>query len=288
MVGDNLLSGLNVDTEFLNKHIFEIVDRVNRHLFKDGGAVAAEPKELLLSNNGKVVSIDGVKYKIKSNRHEVIYPYKHTKIDVWLEPLNKKGKEYLHIKGKLGDEWVMNYDTLSDDHQIEVLKQMGYKFKSGGTVNGHSAATLIPYKYNGGIMSAGDGLNPGETLYVDKDNQHPDPMKLMLWGWDKDGNDVSGEYARYYERAGKPIEVLYDMPKHSTASQEKSAKFTAIREFLKNGQKNTVKDIPETTGEVEVKSIPPYIARAIYEFNPKKESLYGRMTAQRSGKKYNY
>jgi len=110
------------------------------------------------------------------------------------------------------------------------------KLATGGAVDQDtdSVAVLLPYKYHGGIMSAGH-LKAGDILYVDKDHKHPDPMKRLLWGWDKDGNDVPGEYARYYERDGRPIHVYYEKPKHATANQEKAAKYDAIREFLQQG-----------------------------------------------------
>jgi len=62
-------------------------------------------------------------------------------------------------------------------------------------------AKLIPYKYHGGVLSNKIGSEP-ELVYVDSDHKHPDPSKMMLWGWNEAGETVS-DYKRYFEKIGK-------------------------------------------------------------------------------------
>ncbi len=81
----------------------------------------------LLENNGKTVTIDGLRYKINASRSEAIYPYRHVVIHVYLEPVNKNSTFYKEMKEKLRDNWVLSYDSLSDDNQIEVDIQLESK-----------------------------------------------------------------------------------------------------------------------------------------------------------------
>ncbi len=99
--------------------------------YAEGGYV--DRKEQLLAHNGKVVTIDKLKYKIKAQQYEAIYPYKHQVTKIWFEPVNRTSNHYKDIKLKLGDDWLLEYDGISDDDQIEVLKQLGV-FKKGGEI----------------------------------------------------------------------------------------------------------------------------------------------------------
>jgi len=75
-------------------------------------------------NNGKVVKLKGVAYKIKYSEHDAIYPYKHRAKSISLDPVNKRSKEYLATKRKLGDDWSIDAQSLSDEALAEIWRQL--------------------------------------------------------------------------------------------------------------------------------------------------------------------
>lgn len=80
-----------------------------------------------LEHDGKTVTIDRIKYKIKVSSYRARYPYPHDVITVDAVPVNKRAKHYLDIKRKLGDDWVT--DVLgSPDFEFEVMKQVGFTY----------------------------------------------------------------------------------------------------------------------------------------------------------------
>ena len=68
-------------------------------------------------HNGKTVKVDGKAYKINVRGYEVIYPYKHTTLYVDAELVNKKCREYVETKAKLGDDW--STDVLQSDPEFQ-------------------------------------------------------------------------------------------------------------------------------------------------------------------------
>lgn len=84
-------------------------------------------------------------------------------------------------------------------------------------------ATLVPYSY----YNWGKEIN----VFVDKDNMHPDPSKKMIWAWDEDGGNVS-DFKNKFTKAGKPIQVAYEVSSRMTANQEKTEKFDAIKSYI--------------------------------------------------------
>jgi hypothetical protein len=77
------------------------------------------------SHNGKIVKLDGIAYKIKYSEHKAVYPYNHLSRNAILIPVNKRSKEYLETKRKLGDDWLMDAKDLSEKRLVQIVKQLG-------------------------------------------------------------------------------------------------------------------------------------------------------------------
>jgi hypothetical protein len=76
-----------------------------------------------LEHDGKTVTIDGIKHKIKVSTFEAIYPYKHAAITVYATPVNRYSKYYREIKKELRDDW--STDVLSSlEMECEILSQL--------------------------------------------------------------------------------------------------------------------------------------------------------------------
>jgi hypothetical protein len=87
-------------------------------------------------------------------------------------------------------------------------------------------ATIIPYEH----------FEWGKTkrVWVDKEDMHPDPSKLLLWGYDDCGETVKGDYKRSFTRKGKTVRIPYSITHVYTASDEKKQKVQAIRKYLRS------------------------------------------------------
>jgi len=93
---------------------------------------------------------------------------------------------------------------------------------------GRGEATLLAYEYQENLWS--DPI----IVYVDKENRHPDPSKLLIWGYDKNGDLVKGDFKRNFTRLKKirPIKVAYRIPPRLSALQEKEIHVESIKEHL--------------------------------------------------------
>lgn len=78
-----------------------------------------------LKHHGKVVKVDGKKYKISASSHDAIYPYKHKSYTASAEMVDKNDPEYLTTKKDLGDDW--STDLLDSDPEVaaKFLKALG-------------------------------------------------------------------------------------------------------------------------------------------------------------------
>ena len=86
--------------------------------------------------------------------------------------------------------------------------------------------TLIPYeKFEFGVT---------KPVWVDKDNMHPDPMKLLTWGYDECGDVVSGDYNRSFTKKGKPVSLSYDVSGSHTHHEEQKKKSETIKKYLRS------------------------------------------------------
>ena len=76
-------------------------------------------------HDGKKVLIDGHTYQLKVTTYQASYPYPHTVISVYAEPVNKASKMYLDTKRELKDDW--STDVLDSDIslQADILHQCG-------------------------------------------------------------------------------------------------------------------------------------------------------------------
>lgn len=91
--------------------------------------------------------------------------------------------------------------------------------------------TLQKYSYRGFQSDTG---KPGEVIYVDLANKHPDPLKKLLWGYDKTGSMVSGDWSTFFEKIGKPCTFEFEQTGRYRAEEIK-VRQDAIRRAIKKG-----------------------------------------------------
>ena len=87
-------------------------------------AVLTQNNEHWLQHHNKVVLIDGLKYKLDISTHKAIYPYEHTVLSVYANPVSKNSKHYREVRAVLRDDW--STDILESDIEVQcnVLNQM--------------------------------------------------------------------------------------------------------------------------------------------------------------------
>jgi hypothetical protein len=85
-------------------------------------------------------------------------------------------------------------------------------------------ATLIPYEH----------FEWGATMrvWVDKDHMHPDPNKMLIWGWNDCGETVPGDFKRSFHKIGEPVQIPYDTSGVHTASDVTKRKLEAIKKYI--------------------------------------------------------
>jgi len=93
---------------------------------------------------------------------------------------------------------------------------------------------LLPHFYYNMVETGGDS---DFVVYVDKDNKHPDPLGKLIWGWDRDGNTVRGDFNRYFERCGRAIILTYDTTYCKTASQKQIKRNKTIVDYIESLKK---------------------------------------------------
>jgi hypothetical protein len=89
--------------------------------------------------------------------------------------------------------------------------------------------TLLPkfYRYH--------GYGKPQLILVDKDYQHPDPYKKLMWGRNIRGEVVPGDFKGCFDKAGKPIKFKVRISTYrATATQEKEQRIKAIKEFIRD------------------------------------------------------
>ena len=174
--------------------------------------------EMLFENNVKeIISKIEVSYNHDIQKDFDTNPTKYPNLITWLE---------LHpeIVGKAFMNHIINYGFTDED----IIESLVTEAKSDDNF-----ISLTKYKYLGGIMSKSE-MKTGDILYVDSNNPSPDPNKLLLWGYDKNGNDVSGEYKKYYVRVGSLKIPFTPITKMRTANDIKKQRIEAIKDYLKS------------------------------------------------------
>ena len=81
-------------------------------------------REHWVGANGKIVTIEGKKYKIKVSSYKAISPYERMVISVLAEMMNKSDPEYLNTKLILGDDWSTDVLDSGDDFYAAVYLQL--------------------------------------------------------------------------------------------------------------------------------------------------------------------
>ncbi len=75
-----------------------------------------------LDHNGKIITIDGIKHKIKVSTWKAVYPSEHSEISVFAEVLDKKCGHYVFYKDMLGDDWGTDVIASSPEYTAKVLE----------------------------------------------------------------------------------------------------------------------------------------------------------------------
>jgi len=73
-------------------------------------------------HNGKVLRIDGLRYRLKVSTHRTIYPYEADVISVDLVPASKNSKRYREVKAILGDDWTTDVLSSLPEFTCKVLR----------------------------------------------------------------------------------------------------------------------------------------------------------------------
>ena len=81
-------------------------------------------REHWVGANGKIITIEGKKYKIKVSSYKAIYPYERMVISVYAEMMDKADPEYLDTKLILGDDWSTDVLDSGDDFYAAVYLQL--------------------------------------------------------------------------------------------------------------------------------------------------------------------
>ena len=78
-------------------------------------------RDLFKKHKGKRVKIWGRMYTVGYREDHVIYPYKHLSREIWLDPVNKNSTWYRDIRRKLGDDWVTDAWSVTDEKQYPEM-----------------------------------------------------------------------------------------------------------------------------------------------------------------------
>jgi hypothetical protein len=80
-----------------------------------------------------------------------------------------------------------------------------------------------------------DTARSGDIIYVDLANKHPDPSKLLIWGYRKNGQVAPGDYARFFAKIGKPVTFEFKQTGRY-AMEEHKVRHDAIVRAIKSGK----------------------------------------------------
>jgi len=77
-------------------------------------------------HDGRLVTLDGIRRKLRVRSYNAIYPVARRVISVHAEPFGagKRNEAYLRVRRELGDDW--STDVLSSDIEVqsEILAQL--------------------------------------------------------------------------------------------------------------------------------------------------------------------
>lgn len=87
-------------------------------------------------------------------------------------------------------------------------------------------ARITPYTYY--------DYGTERLVFIDEDNKHPDPSHKLLWGYEKNGDFLKGDFKNKFTKAGKTIHIKINYPHQTlTATDEQKARFNAIETYLR-------------------------------------------------------
>lgn len=72
-----------------------------------------------LEYDGFIVTIDGIKHRIRAHSSHAIYPYAHESLSVTAEEVDKTRKGYQDVKRHLGDDWLLDVFEIEGKADIE-------------------------------------------------------------------------------------------------------------------------------------------------------------------------
>jgi hypothetical protein len=126
---------------------------------------------------------------------------------------------YAKVEADHSDEIMDESEYAHELRYEKAADQMGYA--TGGTMETQKVV-LQPYNYS--------GMGRNQLVFVDTKYAHPDTGKSMMWGYSKNG-DVA-DFKGLFEPTGEKIELEYNVKSSQSANQQKSARVTAIREYV--------------------------------------------------------
>lgn len=72
-----------------------------------------------LEYDGFIVTIDGIKHRIRARSSRAIYPYPHDSLSVTAEEIDKTRQGYQDVKHHLGDDWLLDVFQIEGQADIE-------------------------------------------------------------------------------------------------------------------------------------------------------------------------
>ena len=95
--------------------------------------------------------------------------------------------------------------------------------------------TLLLYFKPPGFFTSEKGSK--EILVVDKDNQYPDPMKMLIWGRNHKGEEIPGDFAMYMQKVrvkgiGDKVTISYHPEQGMTYDQIKGQRASIIKQWI--------------------------------------------------------
>ena len=103
----------------------------------------------------------------------------------------------------------------------------------GGWADVKGSVTIVPYEYTGTYHG-----QEKQIVWVDTKYAHPDPSKVMTWGYGEKQDTVS-DFSKFFTKVGKGVMLEFAIPRYSTANEEKGLRAKAIREYIAAGKKET-------------------------------------------------
>lgn len=81
----------------------------------------------IFENHDRTVVLDGIKYRIVSEVNHCIFPYKHVKYRITLDPVHDDYQTGDYTPKYLNGKFLMDVENIRDENYEEILRQLGYE-----------------------------------------------------------------------------------------------------------------------------------------------------------------